>query len=181
MRFYLWRYLVPDIWHTFAHSLAAKITTFKKEQNKGELENQNASVTLVDGPIPSIHFKNFRRRLKNCHCSNHAHSSTVSYQTHVLINTTVWTIGAFYSRPELITMTNKPNQEGLGFVSSSFAGLLVGCVISQNVSLRIFICLLFVPSYFLLLLFLSIIKQFVVVKLSKCVKGRDFDFKNCIF
>ncbi len=47
------------------------------------------------------------------------------------------------------TMTYTPNYEGLGFVSSLFAGLQDGCVLSQNVSLRIFICL------FLLLLFLS--------------------------
>ncbi len=68
------------------------------------------------------------------------------------------------------TMTYTPNYEGLGFVSSLFAGLQDGCVLSQNVSLRIFICLFLVPSYFLLLLFLSLIKHFVVVKLSKCVK-----------
>ncbi len=83
-------------------------------------------------------------------------------------------------------MTNTPNYEGLGFVSSLFSGLQDGCVLSQNVSLRIFICLFLEPSYFLLLLFLSLIKHFVVLKLSKCektshVKVRILILKNAFF
>ncbi len=71
---------------------------------------------------------------------------TVSYQTRVLINTTVWNIGAFCSRLDLLNyrqsaMTNKPNYEVLDITSFLVAGLQDGCVLSQNVSLSIIICL----------------------------------------